>query len=314
MALTVTTDLTVITTAETATGWTIFGSGGGGVLLEPDFFVQGSNSVSRAVSGAATLKGGTFLAGTLNFTTTHAGKLIYMWLRVNTAQLIDLRANGGLRIVIGSGVHPNVQWPADLQSNVQWPEREQDRAQRTQPGKPARDGSILYELIGEHELGDRQKQDRVSALFDLVDESVEKREAIRKVAVLPKTFTLAEVRAIVSEALAAQQARLAAERAAAAPARNANLVRTLAWGGLFGLVLGVASSPLFLGLYALSAVAAAQADTDAASPSAGVAGATSAPRFGPPRVAPMRAPSAETRVIGATLSALGLIPQLPPIS
>jgi hypothetical protein len=103
MALTVTTDLTIITTAETATGWTIFGSGGGGVLLEPDFFVQGANCVSRAVSGAGTLKGGTFLAGTLNYTTTHAGKLVYIWLRVNTAQLIDTRANGGLRIVIGSG-------------------------------------------------------------------------------------------------------------------------------------------------------------------------------------------------------------------
>lgn len=107
MALTVTTDLTVITTAETATGWTTYGAGGSGALaLEPDFFAQGSNCISRGVSGAATNKGMCFDIGAgnvLNFTTTHAGKLIYIWMRCNTPTLADTRENGGIRIVIGSG-------------------------------------------------------------------------------------------------------------------------------------------------------------------------------------------------------------------
>jgi hypothetical protein len=104
MALTITTDLTVITTAETITGWTTYGAGGGGAqALEPDFFAQGSNCISRGVSGAATNKGMSFDAGALNFTTTHAGKLVYIWIRCNTPSLADTRAAGGIRIVIGSG-------------------------------------------------------------------------------------------------------------------------------------------------------------------------------------------------------------------
>lgn len=107
MALTITTDLTVITTAETVTGWTTYGAGGAGALaIEPDFFAQGSNCISRGVSGAATNKGMSFDIGagtTLNFTTTHAGKLVYVWMRCNTPTLADTRVAGGVRIVIGSG-------------------------------------------------------------------------------------------------------------------------------------------------------------------------------------------------------------------
>jgi hypothetical protein len=107
MALTVTTDLTVITTAETVVGWTTYGAAGAGALaIEPDFFAQGSNCISRGVSGAATIKGMCFDIGagtTLNFVTTHAGKLVYIWMRCNTPSLADTRANGGIRIVIGSG-------------------------------------------------------------------------------------------------------------------------------------------------------------------------------------------------------------------
>ncbi len=50
MALTVTTDLTVITTAETLTGWTQIG---GADSLEPDYFAQGSNCISLVYTGAA---------------------------------------------------------------------------------------------------------------------------------------------------------------------------------------------------------------------------------------------------------------------
>ncbi len=106
MALTVTTDLTVITTAETITGWTTYGAGGAGAqALEPDFFIQGSNCISRGVSGAV-IKGMTFDIGAgavLNFTTTHIGKLIYIWMRTSTPGLCETRINGGIRIVLGSG-------------------------------------------------------------------------------------------------------------------------------------------------------------------------------------------------------------------
>jgi hypothetical protein len=106
MPLTVTTDLTVITTAETITGWTGYGAGGAGAAaLEPDFFMQGSNCISRGVSGA-TIKGMCFDIGAgnvLNFTTTHVGKLVYIWMRTSTPGLCETRENGGIRIVLGSG-------------------------------------------------------------------------------------------------------------------------------------------------------------------------------------------------------------------
>jgi hypothetical protein len=105
MALTVTTDLTVLSTAESVTGWVSYGSGGAGAMaIEPDFFVQGSNSISRGVSGT-TRKGmcyGPFTA--IDFTTgTHKDKLIYIWMRTSTPGLCDTRANGGQRIIVGSG-------------------------------------------------------------------------------------------------------------------------------------------------------------------------------------------------------------------
>jgi len=106
MALTVTTDLTRIADAETITGWVSYGAGGAGAMaLEPDYFIQNANCISRGVSGA-TVKGMLFdlgAGGTLNFTTTHAGKLIYIWMRTSTPGLCETRTNGGIRIVIGSG-------------------------------------------------------------------------------------------------------------------------------------------------------------------------------------------------------------------
>lgn len=106
MALTVTADLTRITDAESLTNWVSYGSGGAGAMaLEPDYFIQNANCISRGVSGAV-IKGMLYdlgAGGTLNFTTTHAGKLVYIWMRTSTPGLCETRANGGIRIVIGSG-------------------------------------------------------------------------------------------------------------------------------------------------------------------------------------------------------------------
>lgn len=104
MVLAVTTDLTSLTDAETVpSGWVAIGAQS--FALEPDFFVQGSNSVSRAVSGAGTEKGMWFNNGSgLDFSSAgaHYKKLIYIWMRVNTSALIDTMANGGLKIWVGT--------------------------------------------------------------------------------------------------------------------------------------------------------------------------------------------------------------------
>jgi len=101
MALTVTTDLTNITTAESDTGWVDIGSGGS-AALEPDFYVQGSNCESRAVSNSK--KGMAFDFGSgIDFTTgTHQDKLVYIWVRVNTPQLADTIRNDGVTIRLSS--------------------------------------------------------------------------------------------------------------------------------------------------------------------------------------------------------------------
>jgi len=100
MALTVTTDLTNITTAEVDTNWDDIGTQS--AVLEPDFYVQGSNCISRAVSNAT--KGMAFNNGAgIDFTSgTHKDKLVYMWIRVNTPQLADTMNNGGLAIRLSS--------------------------------------------------------------------------------------------------------------------------------------------------------------------------------------------------------------------
>lgn len=99
--------MTVLSTAESVTGWVSYGSGGAGAIaIEPDYFVQGSNCISRGVTGAATNKGSTFGPFTaLDFSVggTHAGKLIYIWLRSSTPGLCDTKANGGVRVLVGSG-------------------------------------------------------------------------------------------------------------------------------------------------------------------------------------------------------------------
>src|SRR3989344_3242853 len=113
MALTVTTDLTPITDAETITGWSSIGAQT--AALEPDFFVQGSNSVSRAVSNAT--KGMVFDNGAgIDFTTgTHQDKLVYIWMRCNTPSLADTRALGGIvvRLCTTSATADYREWYVD---------------------------------------------------------------------------------------------------------------------------------------------------------------------------------------------------------
>lgn len=115
MALTVGTDLTRITDAELLDPvpgiWLSYGAGGTGAMaIEPDFYIQGSNCVSRGSNAAAT-KGSMFDSlssdggATIDLSAggANAGKLIYMWVRHSSPGLIDTRAAGGLSIILGSG-------------------------------------------------------------------------------------------------------------------------------------------------------------------------------------------------------------------
>lgn len=120
MALTVTTDLTIMTASETITGWSAIGAQS--PVLEPDFFVQGANCISRAVSGAGVVKGMVFDNGSgIDFTTgPHKDKLVYIWMRVNTSQLVDTRANAGVvvRLCKSSATADYREWYVDGKDTI----------------------------------------------------------------------------------------------------------------------------------------------------------------------------------------------------
>lgn len=104
MALSVTTDLTVIASAESSETWTgIQSSGSSAVQDEPDFFVQGLQSKSRAVTGAG-FKGAMFDHGAgIDFTTgTHIDKLVYIWMRTNVPTLNAIREAAGVFVRLGT--------------------------------------------------------------------------------------------------------------------------------------------------------------------------------------------------------------------
>lgn len=117
MALTITTDLTVITSAETGDSgnWTDLG-GGSGSAQDGDYSVQGSQSRTRAVSGAAASRGMVYdiaaaaPTGTLDFSAsgTEEDMLIYMWISTFSPGLVDaLSAAPGLRIRLASDANPD---------------------------------------------------------------------------------------------------------------------------------------------------------------------------------------------------------------
>lgn len=91
-------DLTTMTLMESGTNGTDVGSGQGSTD-EPDFYIQGSQSLSRRVTGAGTV-GGTGFTGT---GPTVAGDHVYIWVYCITPGLINTTALGGIRVAIGSG-------------------------------------------------------------------------------------------------------------------------------------------------------------------------------------------------------------------
>lgn len=103
-AQSITTDLTVgnneMTLMEAGTNTADFGSGQG-ATDETDFYIQGSQSFSRKVSGNGTVAGfGISATGP-----SVSGQHIYIWANCLTPGLVNTTANGGIRVSIGNSTN-----------------------------------------------------------------------------------------------------------------------------------------------------------------------------------------------------------------
>lgn len=104
-----TTDLADITTSETVTGWSALGGGQAGLSDETDYYIQGNQCVSKSGFTGST-RGQIFSAGA---TTITAGDAVFMWAKQNNRNLMDIQANGGAQLLIGSGTNAFDQFYVD---------------------------------------------------------------------------------------------------------------------------------------------------------------------------------------------------------
>ena len=95
------TDLSLISDAEDVTDFThinITGAGGAGLADEGDYFIEGTQCVSKAGWTADTKAIMLDTGGTI---TVAAGDAIFVWIKQNNRNLMDTIANGGLQVIIG---------------------------------------------------------------------------------------------------------------------------------------------------------------------------------------------------------------------
>lgn len=99
-AQSITTDLTLVNTADPGTigDWAALGGGQSGLSEETDYFIQGSTSISKQVKQET--KGMHADAGAAQ--TFGTGDHVYGWMYSTTPGAGDIRANGGLRITLGA--------------------------------------------------------------------------------------------------------------------------------------------------------------------------------------------------------------------
>lgn len=144
MALTVTSDLTVITNGNDGT-WGDIG-GGGGSAAEPDYFIQGTGCRSRAVTGASASRGMEVDIGVgneLDFTVAGANEdeLVYFWIQCYTPGLVDNLATApGLRIRMATSGTVWSEWDiafSDLLAVTNLPANEFFRCYAIDPRAPA---------------------------------------------------------------------------------------------------------------------------------------------------------------------------------
>ena len=91
------TDLTSIDTAEALGNYTALGGGASGLSDETDYYIQGTQCVSKAGFTAVT-KGMILNTGTR---TVASGDAVFIWLKQNNRNLMDTVANGGTQVLIG---------------------------------------------------------------------------------------------------------------------------------------------------------------------------------------------------------------------
>ena len=112
MALTVTADLSILTTAESFTGWNNIGSGSSGAE-EPDFFVQGDFCVSKQVSGRNARKGMYYTASQpFDFFSNgfREDQLVYIWVTTSTPGLLTDISDNGMEILLGTDSNNYRSW------------------------------------------------------------------------------------------------------------------------------------------------------------------------------------------------------------
>lgn len=94
-------DLTDITLSEATTGFTALGGGGAGLSAAVDFAIQGTNSITKQVTGAGTRKGMIYNNG--SGVTLGANDHVFAWVYTTCPGLIDTLTNGGMEVTIGTG-------------------------------------------------------------------------------------------------------------------------------------------------------------------------------------------------------------------
>ena len=100
------TDLITIADAESTTGWSALGGGASGLAVEPDFTIQGSNSIAKQIK--AELKGHGYQDATAR--TCSGSNHAFVWVYVATPGTIDTLANGGLRVTLGANTTNRREW------------------------------------------------------------------------------------------------------------------------------------------------------------------------------------------------------------
>jgi len=102
-------DLTdLLTDMSGTTGWTALGTGASGLVApETDFFIQGSNCISKAGWSTAT-KGMIYGMGAGQ--TVASDKAVFMWIYFWAANSMAAETSGGMQLLIGSSAAAFKQW------------------------------------------------------------------------------------------------------------------------------------------------------------------------------------------------------------
>ena len=92
--------LTTPDTGETTANWAALGGGASGLNVETDYFIQGSNCVSKNAWAGA--EKGMIEDTTLNTLTASSGNAVYIWITHLTPGSLAAKASGGIQVLLGS--------------------------------------------------------------------------------------------------------------------------------------------------------------------------------------------------------------------